>query len=94
MLELPNSRLRIQYSTKYWRVRPSDSDRSLMPDVPMKESWKDFVAGMDAALDARRSFSGGGIESSPPDQFHNSLQAAGLLHHMQQPATDRSIQQS
>jgi hypothetical protein len=51
-LELPNSRLRVFYSTQYWRSWPSDADASLMPDVSVKESWKDYTAGTDAALSA------------------------------------------
>lgn len=51
-LELPNSHLRVQYSTRYWNYWPSKSDRSLHPDVLITETWKDFHAGKDAALDA------------------------------------------
>lgn len=51
-LELPNSHLRIQYSTTYFHLWPVDSDRSLNPDIRVTETWKDFNAGRDAALSA------------------------------------------
>lgn len=51
-IELPNSHLRVQYSTRYWDYWPSNSDQSLHPDVRITETWKDFHAGTDAALNA------------------------------------------
>lgn len=51
-LELPNSHLRVQYSTRYWNYWPFNSDQSLHPDVLITETWKDFHAGKDAALEA------------------------------------------
>jgi hypothetical protein len=51
-LELPNSHLRIQYSTTYFHLWPVDSDRSLYPDIRVTETWKDFNAGRDLALSA------------------------------------------
>jgi hypothetical protein len=51
-IDLPNSHLRVFYSTQYWRPWPSDSDPSLMPDVAVPETWSDFSSGRDAALDA------------------------------------------
>jgi hypothetical protein len=54
---LPNSRLTVVYTTKYFeltkqfsRLRNSDPD-SLMPDVPIKHSFAGFLAGRDAALE-------------------------------------------
>jgi hypothetical protein len=52
MLELPNSHLRIFFSTMYWRPWPSDSDKTLEPDIAIRESWKDYAAGYDPALRA------------------------------------------
>lgn len=51
-LKLPNSHLRIQYSTTYFHLWPVDSDRSLYPDIRVTETWKDFNAGRDLALSA------------------------------------------
>lgn len=51
-LELPNSHLRIQYSTTYFHLWPVDSDRALYPDIRVTETWKDFKAGRDVALSA------------------------------------------
>lgn len=52
MLDLPNSHLRVFYSTQYWRSWPSDSDASLVPEVITKETWRDYVTGNDPALNA------------------------------------------
>jgi C-terminal processing protease CtpA/Prc len=52
MLELPNSHLKVFYSTMYWRPWPSDSDSTLNPDITIRESWKDFAASEDPTLNA------------------------------------------
>lgn len=51
-LELPNFRLRIQYSTNYFHPWPDSVGRSLDPQIRVTETWKDFHAGKDAALTA------------------------------------------
>lgn len=43
------SHLRIYYSTRYWRLWPSDSDMSLMPEVCVDKSWNDCIHGKDPA---------------------------------------------
>jgi len=51
-LELPNFRLRIQYSTNYFHPWPDSVGRSLDPQIRVTETWKDFHAEKDAALTA------------------------------------------
>jgi hypothetical protein len=51
-LELPNSHLVIQYSTNYFHPWPKNLGRSLDPQIRVAETWKDFEAGKDTALNA------------------------------------------
>ncbi len=48
-LTLPNSGLRINYSTKFWRRTKGDPE-SVMPDLPVEQTFTQFVAGVDAAM--------------------------------------------
>ena len=48
---LPNSGIKIQYSTKYWRMEEADPP-SLMPDVKIEMASTDYFAIKDPVLDA------------------------------------------
>ena len=52
---LPNSGLSVSYSTKYFKYLDEDAD-SLMPDITVETSFKDFASGKDPALDAVRQY--------------------------------------
>lgn len=48
-LTLPNSRIDVSYSTKYYRFLPDD--RLVVPDEEIKPTWADWVASRDPVLD-------------------------------------------
>jgi len=48
--ELPNSKLKVAYSTNYFKY--SDTDGFIVPDIPAEPSFSDYVKGIDPALDA------------------------------------------
>jgi hypothetical protein len=48
-LSLPNSGLRVNYSTRFWRRAKGDPE-SVMPDLPVEQTFTQFVAGIDAAM--------------------------------------------
>ena len=50
-LTLPNSKLTVQYSTKYIRLA-RDNDALLQPDIVVTRSIADMLAGKDAVLEA------------------------------------------
>lgn len=52
---LPNSELEVFYSTKHFRYSTEDTD-SLMPDVLVELTSKDYFAGADPVLDAALSY--------------------------------------
>jgi len=47
---LPNSGLRVSYSTRYYRFG-ADSDTAVEPDRRIEPTWQDFRSGRDPALD-------------------------------------------
>lgn len=49
-LELPNSRIKINYSTKYFKS--TDDGPSLMPDLIVEQTSKDYFSGRDPVLSA------------------------------------------
>lgn len=49
-LTLPNSKLTVQYSTKYFRLA-RDNDALLQPDILVKRSISDLLAGKDRVLE-------------------------------------------
>lgn len=51
-LELPNSGLRVQYSTKHFRMWRDEAADTLAPDIPVPVRWADFSAGRDPLLAA------------------------------------------
>jgi hypothetical protein len=51
-LKLPNSELRIQYSTEFYRMQKDSDADALYPDVSAPLALADFLAGHDPALDA------------------------------------------
>jgi hypothetical protein len=51
-LELPNSKLPVQYSTKHFRLLPRSDPPSLEPDLPVALTLGDFLAGRDPILEA------------------------------------------
>jgi hypothetical protein len=51
MLKLPNSGLRIQYSTKFFHLA-KDEAGALEPDVRVTHSLADALAGWDPVLEA------------------------------------------
>ena len=48
--QLPNSGLRVSYSTRYYRFG-EDSATAVQPDRRIEPTWKDFQLGRDAVLD-------------------------------------------
>jgi hypothetical protein len=51
-LQLPNSKLTVTYSTKYFTRIPDSDPPSLMPDVLVEPTFRDRAAGVDAAVEA------------------------------------------
>lgn len=51
VLKLPNSGLRMQYSTKFFRLAKDDAD-ALEPDIRVTRSLPDALAGRDPVLEA------------------------------------------
>jgi hypothetical protein len=51
-LRLPNSGLRIQYSTEYFHLLKDSDPDALYPDIRTPDTLDDALAGRDAALDA------------------------------------------
>lgn len=49
--DLPNSHIKVSYSTKYFHDSEQDTD-SLMPDVMAELTFKDYLAGVDPVLKA------------------------------------------
>ncbi|HEX8250442.1 MAG TPA: hypothetical protein VF599_19865 [Pyrinomonadaceae bacterium] len=47
---LPNSRLKVSYSTRYYKLQEKDTP-SLMPDKLIEPVWELYAAGKDAALE-------------------------------------------
>ena len=52
ILTLPNSQLRVQYTTKYFRLSPNGESDLLDPDVPAPFRLKDMIEGRDPAVAA------------------------------------------
>jgi hypothetical protein len=52
---LPNSNLAIYYPTKYFRPISDNDPASVMPDVPVRLTLEDFLAGRDPILEAALS---------------------------------------
>lgn len=50
-LTLPNSKLRIRYSTQYYRLVEDDGQLSLLPDLPCPVTFADHQAGRDPCLE-------------------------------------------
>jgi hypothetical protein len=51
VITLPRSGLRVQYSTRFFELSPSGDPPALMPDVTVRRSLEDALAGRDPALD-------------------------------------------
>jgi uncharacterized protein YxeA len=49
--DLPNTGLTIQYSTKYFKHSNNEED-SIYPDIRIKYDFKDFIKGIDPAMEA------------------------------------------
>lgn len=49
-LTLPNSRLKVSYSTKYYKFQDKDTP-SLMPDKLIEPVWELYTAGRDSAME-------------------------------------------
>ncbi len=52
---LPNSNLALYYPTKYFRPISDADPQSVMPDVPVRLTLEDFLAGRDPVLEAALS---------------------------------------
>lgn len=50
-LILPNSKLVVSYSTRYYKFLPDDASPIVTPDHAVAATWADFVAGRDPALE-------------------------------------------
>ena len=54
-LVLPNSKIKIRYTTKYFRFLQDSDPLTLEPDIPVRRSIADFLSGqtvLDTALSA------------------------------------------
>ena len=51
--ELPNSRIRVMYSTRYYRFLKNEDPPWWAPDQRIDTTAADFLAGRDPALAAR-----------------------------------------
>lgn len=49
--QLPNSKLTVNYSTKFFEMVPGLSDESLMPDIAVPAAIMNLLAGRDAVLE-------------------------------------------
>ncbi len=56
-MNLPHSKLLVQYSTEYFKTM-NDDPPSLAPDVPVERSSGDFVAGRDPVLERVLNYKG------------------------------------
>ena len=61
-LDLPNSRIQVTYSVKYFKVMDEDA-RSLMPDIPIGVCFSDYLAGRNAAIETALSILVTGLRS-------------------------------
>lgn len=50
-MTLPNSKLVVGYSTKFYKFQPDDAPPIIAPDKTIVATWEDFVAGRDPVLD-------------------------------------------
>lgn len=48
---LPNSKILVQYTTKYFRLLKDSNPRTLAPDLPVQRSIADFLSGHDQVLE-------------------------------------------
>ncbi len=48
-MTLPNSRIDVSYSTRYYKFLPAD--QLVSPDKEILPTWADWVAGRDPVLD-------------------------------------------
>ena len=48
---LPNSKLKISYSTKYYRILENSDPDSLYPDIMVEKEFEDFLNGRDTAIE-------------------------------------------
>jgi hypothetical protein len=53
---LPNSGLSVNYSTKFFRLRPNDDPPAVMPEILIGYSWEAFRSGRDPALEAALNY--------------------------------------
>lgn len=53
---LPNSGIRVQYSTRYWQILEDSDPPSVLPDVEVEPGILDVAAGQDVVLDAAISY--------------------------------------
>jgi|SRR5579864_2287063 len=51
-LTLPNSEIKIRYTTKYFQLLQDSDPLALEPDIPIRRSIADFLSGQDQVLDA------------------------------------------
>lgn len=50
-LVLPNSKIKIRYTTKYFQLLQDSDPLTLEPDIPIRRSIADFLSGHDQVLD-------------------------------------------
>jgi hypothetical protein len=60
-MTLPHSKLRVQYSTRYFKTMDGDPP-ALAPDIQVELSSSDYVSGRDPALEQALSYRGSRIE--------------------------------
>lgn len=50
-MTLPNSKIVVSYSTRFYKFVPDDAPPIVMPDKVIEPRWEDYLAGRDAALE-------------------------------------------
>ncbi len=50
-MTLPESKLVVSYSTRFYKFLPDGAPPIVSPDVTIEPRWEDYVAGRDAALE-------------------------------------------
>ena len=66
-IALPNTGFVLRVSTLWWQLSdPRDTRNTIWPDVPVKVSFADFVAGRDRALEAALSWKPDGAPARSP----------------------------
>jgi len=53
---LPNSGLRVNYSTKFFRLRPNDDPPAVMPEILVEYPWAAYLSGRGPVLETALNY--------------------------------------